>query len=54
MMQWVISEKVHVNVTAIAQHYGIPTAYVDLTESFAVAAFFATCRFVTPPQFLCA
>lgn len=29
---------------ALAQHYGIPTGYLDLTDSFDVAAFFATCE----------
>ncbi|MGN7100333.1 FRG domain-containing protein [Ralstonia holmesii] len=29
---------------ALAQHYGIPTGYLDLTDDFNVAAFFATCR----------
>lgn len=29
--------------TAIAQHYGLPTGYVDLSQSFDVAAFFACC-----------
>lgn len=46
MMKWATSEGVNVDAIAIAQHYGIPTAHVDLTESFAVATFFATCRFV--------
>ena len=27
----------------LAQHYGVPTGYIDLTESFDVACFFATC-----------
>jgi len=29
---------------ALAQHYGIPTGYLDLTHNFDVSAFFATCR----------
>ena len=29
---------------ALAQHYGIPTGYIDLTDDFTVSAFFATCR----------
>lgn len=29
---------------ALAQHYGIPTGYLDLTDDFNVGAFFATCR----------
>ena len=32
-----------VNPVAIAQHYGIPTVYLDMTQSIDVAAFFATC-----------
>ena len=28
---------------ALAQHYGIPTGYMDLSESFDVSCFFATC-----------
>lgn len=28
----------------LAQHYGIPTGYLDLTDDFDVSAFFATCR----------
>lgn len=46
MMQWANSEGIEVDLIAIAQHYGIPTAYFDLSESFAIAAFFATCRMV--------
>jgi len=33
----------HVSKKAIAQHYGIPTDLLDLTEDPKVAAFFATC-----------
>ncbi|HSX49735.1 MAG TPA: FRG domain-containing protein [Cellvibrio sp.] len=29
---------------AMAQHYGIDTGYLDLTDDFNVSAFFATCR----------
>lgn len=29
---------------ALAQHYGVPTGYMDLSESFDVSCFFATCR----------
>jgi hypothetical protein len=28
----------------LAQHYGIPTGYLDLSDDFDVSAFFATCR----------
>jgi len=37
-------ENIHLNRLARAQHYEIPTGYLDLTHSFDVAAFFATCR----------
>jgi hypothetical protein len=46
MMKWAKSKSIVVDAIALAQHYGIPTAYVDLSESFQIAAFFATCRFV--------
>lgn len=32
------------NRLALAQHYGVPTGYLDLTDDFDVAAFFATCQ----------
>jgi len=46
MMRWADSQNILTDPIAVAQHYGIPTAHVDLSESFAIAAFFATCRFV--------
>ena len=30
---------------AVAQHYGLPTGYIDLSQSFDVASFFACCRY---------
>ena len=38
------SQRVRLDRIALAQHYGIPTGYIDLTDDFDVAAFFATCR----------
>lgn len=35
---------VKLNRLALAQHSGIPTGYLDLTDDFDVAAFFATCQ----------
>lgn len=34
----------HLNQTAIAQHYGIPTDHIDLTQDHEVALFFASCK----------
>lgn len=45
MMKWAKSENLYVDKIAIAQHYGIPTSHIDLSESLAVAVFFATCRY---------
>ncbi len=41
------SQNVDFNELALAQHYGIPTGYLDLTDDFNVSAFFATCRETT-------
>lgn len=38
------SQNLDLNEIALAQHYGIPTGYLDLTDDFNVSAFFATCR----------
>lgn len=37
-------EQLTLNRSALAQHYGLPTQFLDLTDDFDVAAFFATCR----------
>lgn len=37
-------QRLRLDRLALAQHYGIPTGYLDLTDNFDVAAFFATCR----------
>jgi hypothetical protein len=39
-----VTLKLKLNRLALAQHYGIPTGYLDLTDDFDVAAFFATCQ----------
>lgn len=39
-----IQQKLDLDPIALAQHYGIPTGYLDLTDDFNVSAFFATCR----------
>lgn len=44
-MRWMSREQVALDETAVAQHYQLPTGYVDLSESFDVATFFATCRY---------
>lgn len=38
------SQRLGFDQIALAQHYGIPTGYLDLTDDFNVSAFFATCR----------
>ncbi len=38
------SRDFRLNGLALAQHYGIPTGYLDLSDNFDVSAFFATCR----------
>lgn len=40
---WSRSQNIFVDPIAVAQHYGIPTGYIDVTESLEVASFFATC-----------
>ncbi|MFD0929898.1 FRG domain-containing protein [Methylophilus glucosoxydans] len=37
------NQKLKLDRIALAQHYGIPTGYLDLTDDFNVSAFFATC-----------
>lgn len=39
-----------INLEGIAQHYGLPTEYLDITSSFAVATFFATQHWNTATQ----
>jgi hypothetical protein len=38
-----IEQNLRLDKMGLAQHYGIPTAYLDLTDDFNVGAFFATC-----------
>jgi hypothetical protein len=44
-MCWASEQKLFVDSMALAQHYGIPTGYIDLTHSPEVALFFATCTY---------
>ena len=39
------AKRVFLDEMALAQHYGLPTGYIDLTQSFDVASFFACCRY---------
>lgn len=39
-----VRQKLDLDSIALAQHYGIPTGYLDLTDDFNVSAFFATCH----------
>src|SRR5574344_1211332 len=34
-----------INLTGMAQHYGLHTDYLDITNNFDVACFFATCKY---------
>lgn len=45
VLKWANEERLFIDRMALAQHYGIPTGYVDLTESLEIAVFFATCEF---------
>jgi FRG domain len=44
-LKWMNQQKLSIDEVAVAQHYGLPTGYVDLTQSFDVATFFACCRY---------
>jgi len=39
-----VGQRLDLDPIALAQHYGIPTGYLDLTDDFNVSAFFATCH----------
>lgn len=39
-----------INLEGIAQHYGLPTEYLDITSNFSVASFFATQRWKSKAQ----
>lgn len=41
---WLAEQRLDCFDLALAQHYGIPTGYMDMSESFDVSCFFATCR----------
>jgi len=42
-MRWAEQQNIYVNQMALAQHYELPTGYMDVSQSFDVASFFATC-----------
>jgi hypothetical protein len=44
-VKWLRESRVFVDEMALAQHYGLPTGYIDLTQSFEVASFFACCQY---------
>lgn len=44
-VKWLRESRVFLDEIAVAQHYGLPTGYIDLTQSFEVASFFACCRY---------
>jgi hypothetical protein len=45
VFQWASSYGLHIDRLSIAQHYGVATGYIDLSEAIEVAVFFATCFF---------
>jgi hypothetical protein len=44
-MQWLNEKSIFLNEAAVAQHYGLPTGTINLTQSFEVASFFACCSY---------
>ena len=44
-MRWMSTQGLSFDENAVAQHYGLPTGYIDLSQSFAVASFFACCEY---------
>ena len=45
LIQENMKNNIHVDLMALAQHYGFPTPMLDITNDIIVAAFFATHRF---------
>ncbi len=45
VLRWAKEYQHYLDRMALAQHYGIPTGYIDVTESLEVALFFATHEF---------
>ncbi len=43
--RWANNENFSIDRMSLAQHYELPTGYIDLTESIEVALFFACCTF---------
>jgi hypothetical protein len=44
-VKWLKGQRIFMDEVAVAQHYGLPTGYIDLTQSFEVASFFACCEY---------
>jgi hypothetical protein len=45
LVQYALQEKVELDYDALAQHYGLPTYWLDVTSNIEVACFFAVARF---------
>jgi FRG domain len=45
VLMWAKEERFEIDRMALAQHYELPTGYIDLSESLEVALFFACCEF---------
>lgn len=43
-IKWARNNKLYVDKLSLAQHYELPTDYIDFSHNFSVAAFFATNR----------
>jgi hypothetical protein len=43
--KWLNENRIVVDEVAVAQHYGLPSGYIDMTQSFDVAAFFPCCHY---------
>jgi hypothetical protein len=52
LIQYAVQEKIELDYDALAQHYGLPTFWLDITSSIEVATFFAVVSFDASGNFL--
>jgi hypothetical protein len=43
VFEYAAQQHLHFDAMALAQRYGLPTGYVDITKSLEIALLFATC-----------